>query len=168
MTEPTDRNAELRARNAAMQEHVSSLLTGLQRQTEQLQQAQAEAMSATGRATSPDGLVTVHVNAAGIATDVEVSPSAFKTSTPDKLGRAFLQAGQAAAQDARSRADAALAPLQQDVPDLPDVFADAPSLKNLVPEPPDVPMTGAQPAERESWDEWDEWDEFDPREGGRR
>lgn len=92
MTDPADRQAELKARNAAMQEQVTSLLGGLQRQTEQLREAQTEAMSATGRATSPDGLVTAHVNAAGIATDVEVSPSAFKTSTPDKLGRAFLQA----------------------------------------------------------------------------
>lgn len=168
MTDPADRRAELKARNAAMQEQVNSLLSGLQQQTDQLREAQAEAMSATGRATSADGLVTVHVNAAGIATDVEVSSSAFKTSTPDKLGRAFLQATQAAAQDARSRADAALAPLHQDVPDLPDVFGDAPSLKGPIPEPPDIPTTSAQAPTQEPWVEWDEWDDDDPRGGGGR
>ena len=138
MTGPDGRRAELEARNAAMREQMNSLLEGLQRQTAQLQEAQAAAMAATGEATSADGLATVHVNAVGIVTDVQLSPSAFKSSTPEKLARSFLEASQAAARDARSKADAAITPVQEDVPDLPDLFPDAPSLRNLLPSPPET------------------------------
>ena len=138
MTGPDGRRAELAARNAAMREQMNSLLEGLQRQTAQLQEAQAAAMAATGEATSADGLATVHVNAVGIVTDVQLSPSAFKSSTPEKLARSFLEASQAAARDARSKADAAITPVQEDVPDLPDLFPDAPSLRNLLPSPPET------------------------------
>ncbi|MGP4017373.1 YbaB/EbfC family nucleoid-associated protein [Saccharopolyspora sp. 5N708] len=164
MTNPDGRRAELEARNAAMREQVSSLLEGLQRQTAQLHEAQAAAMAATGQATSADGLATVHVNAVGIVTDVQVSPSAFKHSTPEKLGRSFLQAAQAAAQDARSKADSVMAPLQEQVPDLPDLFPDAPSLKDLLPTPPEpiTPAASSNPPEDE------DWEDFDPRSNYRR
>lgn len=155
MTDPGGRKAELEARNAAMREQVSSLLEGLQRQTAQLQEAQDAAMAATGEATSADGLATVHVNAVGIVTDVQISPSAFKSSTPEKLARSFAQAAQAAARDARGKADAAMAPMQQNVPDLPDFFPGTPSLKDLMPTPPPEPTTPAKPAEQSDDDGWE-------------
>ncbi|MCI2419860.1 YbaB/EbfC family nucleoid-associated protein [Saccharopolyspora sp. K220] len=164
MTNPDSRKAELEARNAAMREQVSSLLEGLHRQTAQLQEAQAAAMAATGEATSADGLATVRVNAVGIVTDVQISPSAFKTSTPEKLARSFLQAAQAAARDARGKADSAMSPVTEQVPDLPDLFPGAPSLKDLMPPPPEptTPPASSNPPED------DDWDEFDPRSSYRK
>ncbi|MBF6507565.1 YbaB/EbfC family nucleoid-associated protein [Nocardia farcinica] len=153
MTDPGGRKAELEARNAAMREQVSSLLEGLQRQTAQLREAQDAAMAATGEATSADGLVTVRVNAVGIVTDVQISPSAFRSSTPEKLARSFREAAQAAAHDVRGKADAALAPVQENVPDLPDLFPGAPSLKDLMPAPPPEPTTRVQPDDPD--DDWE-------------
>ncbi|MEB3368527.1 YbaB/EbfC family nucleoid-associated protein [Saccharopolyspora mangrovi] len=162
MTGPDGRKAELEARNAAMREQVSSMLEGLQRQTAQLQEAQASALAATGEATSPDGLVTIRVNAAGVVTDTTLSPSALRSSTPEKLARSFTQAAQAAARDARTKADAAVAPLQENVPDLPDLFPNAPSLAQLIPSAPELPEPNTPPAASNPSAEED-WDDFEPR-----
>lgn len=162
MTEPDPSRDELEARNAGMREQMNSMLEGLQRQTAQLKEAQAEAMAATGTASSSDGLVTVEVNAAGVVTGTRLSQSALRDSTPDKLGRSFTEASQAAARDARTKADAALAPVQQDVPDLPDVFPQAPSLKGLIPEAPDIPEPNRSSAASNASDD-DDWDDFEPR-----
>lgn len=97
-------------------------------------------------------------NAVGIVTDVQISPSAFKSSTPEKLARSFLAAAQAAAQDARAKADAAMAPLQEGVPDF---FPGAPSLKDLVPAPPEPTTPPVSPNPPEN----DDWDDFEPRSG---
>ena len=45
---------------------------------------------------------------------------------------------QQAALSAREQADAALAPYQENLPDLPDLFPGMPSLKDLIPAPPPV------------------------------
>ncbi|PRY43326.1 YbaB/EbfC family nucleoid-associated protein [Umezawaea tangerina] len=139
MNDPAQR-AALEARNAALRTQVDSMLANLERQTSALRDAQAEAVSKTGSATSQDGLVQVVVNAAGIVTDVKFAPAAFERSTPDKLAQSVVRVVQAAAADARRQADAAMAPFQQNVPDLPDLFPGAPSLKDLVPTPPAVPV----------------------------
>ena len=133
-------NPELEARNAALRGQVDSMLANLERQTAQLKQAQAEAMSKTGRATSQDGLVEVTVNAGGIVTGVTFAPSAFERSTPEKLGQSVVATIQRAALNAREQADAVLAPYQEGIPDLPDLFPGMPSLKDLIPTPPPVPQ----------------------------
>ncbi|ASO18671.1 DNA-binding protein YbaB [Actinoalloteichus hoggarensis] len=140
MTNPSSRQRpDLEARNAAMRETMTSLLEGIGRQTAQLKQAQEQALATTGRATSRDGLVTVQVNSAGIVTDLQLSPAAFKSSTPIKLSETIVLTMQAAARDARSQADEAFAPIMAELPDLPDVFEGAPSLKGLIPAAPEVP-----------------------------
>lgn len=144
MNDP-DQRAALEARNAALRTQVDSMLVNLERQTSALRDAQAEAMAKTGSATSPDGLVKALVNAAGIVTDVQFAPSAFERSTPEKLARSVVGVIQQAALDARQQADAALAPFQENVPDLPDLFPGAPSLKNLIPTPPPVPTAPQRP-----------------------
>ncbi len=131
-----DRRAQLQDRNAAMRQQVNSLLDGLKRQTAALKSAQEQTVEMTGRATSADGLVTVTVNAAGIVTDVRFAPSAFDRSTPDKLARSVVAATQQAAVGVKQRVDAALAPVRSEVPDLPDLFPGALSLKDLLPSPP--------------------------------
>ncbi|MEO6086461.1 MAG: YbaB/EbfC family nucleoid-associated protein [Umezawaea sp.] len=152
MNDPAQR-AALEARNAALRTQVDSMLANLERQTSALRDAQAEAVAKTGSATSPDGLVHVVVNAAGIATDVRFAPNAFERSTPDKLAQSVVQVIQRAALDVRAQADAAMAPFQQDVPDLPDLFPGAPSLKDLLPTPAAPPLTPPAPRKRPDDDE---------------
>ncbi|MFC3890088.1 YbaB/EbfC family nucleoid-associated protein [Lentzea rhizosphaerae] len=131
-------NPELEARNAALRGQVDTMLANLERQTAELKQAQAEAMAKVGRATSQDGLVEVTVNAGGIVTGVTFAPAAFERSTPEKLGQSVVATIQRAALVAREQADAVLAPYQENVPDLPDLFPGMPSLKDLIPAPPPV------------------------------
>lgn len=131
-------NPELEARNAALRGQVDTMLANLERQTAQLKEAQAEAMAKVGRATSQDGLVEVTVNAGGIVTDVRFAPAAFERSTPEKLAQSVVATIQRAALAAREQADAVLAPYQENVPDLPDLFPGMPSLKDLIPAPPPV------------------------------
>ncbi|WP_158851390.1 YbaB/EbfC family nucleoid-associated protein [Saccharothrix deserti] len=134
MNDPAHR-AALEARNAALRSQVDTMLVNLERQTAALKEAQAAAPQ-TATATSPDGLVQAVVNAAGVVTDVKLAPSAFERSTPDKLSRAIVQTIQQATLDVRRQAEEALAPFQNAMPDLPDLFPGAPSLKNLLPQPP--------------------------------
>ena len=140
---PQDRRAQLEARNAAMRQQVDSLLEGLNRQTAALQQAQAQASQVTARATSQDGMATVVVNAVGVVTDVQLAPSAFTRSTPDKLSRSITAAAQEAAATAARQVETALAPVRANTPDLPDVFPGAPAIKDLLPAAPDT--TGRRP-----------------------
>ncbi|MFD5824955.1 YbaB/EbfC family nucleoid-associated protein [Lentzea sp. NPDC060358] len=138
-------NPELEARNAALRGQVDSMLANLERQTAELKQAQTEAMAKVGRATSQDGLVEVTVNAGGIVTGVTFAPSAFDRSTPEKLGQSVVATIQQAAHQAREQADAVLAPYQEGVPDLPDLFPGMPSIKDLIPAAPPVPQSFTPP-----------------------
>jgi DNA-binding protein YbaB len=133
---PRDRRAQLEARNAAMRRQVGSLLDGPGRRAGALRTAQAQVAGVTGRAGSPDGLVTATVDAAGVVTDVRLAPSAFTRSTPDQLARSVVAATRQAAADARRQVETALAPVRAGLPDLPEVFPGAPSLKDLLSPPP--------------------------------
>lgn len=144
MTTPQQRD-EMRVRNAAMRERVDTMMADLQRRTASLASAQAEAAAATGTATSPDGLVTVTVNAAGVVTAAEVDPARLPRSTAAQVGAAFVGATQAAAVAARALADEALAPLLADVPDLSEVFPGAPDLADVLPRFPEPPLTPPGP-----------------------
>jgi len=155
-------NPELEARNAALRGQVDTMLANLERQTAQLKEAQAEAMAKVGRATSQDGLVEVTVNAGGVVTGVTFAPAAFERSTPEKLGQSVVATIQQAALVAREQVDALLAPYQENVPDLPDLFPGMPSLKDLIPTPP--PVVQPQP-QRQDDDEPPE--SFMDRRGGR-
>lgn len=139
MSDSSTGRAERVERNAAMRENMTSLLEGISRQTEDLKQAQEQAAAVVGKATSKDRMVTVQVNAGGIVTDVKMDPSVYKTNTPQMLSESLVLTIQAAARDAREQADEAFAPVQANVPDLPDIFPDAPSVKDLIPGAPDVP-----------------------------
>ncbi|MDQ3405185.1 MAG: YbaB/EbfC family nucleoid-associated protein [Actinomycetota bacterium] len=141
MTDPTDRRAQLEARNAAMRENVEGLLTDLRRRTADLAEAQARAAAVTASATSRDGLVRAEVNPAGVLTDLSFMPSAFQRSTPEKLARSVVEVAQAAANIARQQVEATMAPLQGGVTDLSDLIEGAPSFGDLLrpPAPPTPP-----------------------------
>ncbi|MBE9372947.1 YbaB/EbfC family nucleoid-associated protein [Saccharopolyspora sp. HNM0983] len=126
-------------RNAAMRENMTSLLEGISRQTEELKQAQEQAAAVVGTATSKDRTVTVEVNAAGIVTDVQLDSAVYKYNTPQMLSESLVLTIQAAARNAREQADEAFAPVQNNIPDLPDIFPEAPSVKALIPGAPEVP-----------------------------
>ncbi|GLZ31395.1 hypothetical protein Lesp02_35830 [Lentzea sp. NBRC 105346] len=147
-------NPELEARNAALRSQVDTMLANLERQTAELKQAQADALAKTGKATSKDGLVEATVNAGGIVTDVKLAPAAFERSTPEKLGRSIVETIQRAALQAREQADAALAPYQEGLPDLPDLFPGAPSLKDLIPKAPPVAQQPQRPDDEEPPDSY--------------
>ncbi|QFU86075.1 YbaB/EbfC family nucleoid-associated protein [Amycolatopsis sp. YIM 10] len=137
---------QLDARNTALRDQVEDMLAGLRKQTGELKAAQAQAANATGEAKSPDGQVAVTVNATGVVTGVRFAQSAFIRNTPDHLGQLVVQTIQAAAANARMKSEAALAPVRQNLPDLPDFFPDAPSLTALNAPAPPLPGRGGQAA----------------------
>lgn len=139
MTNAPDRRAELEARNAVMRETMNSLMDGISKHTEQLKQAQEHVGSTIGKASSEDGLVTVQVNGAGIVTDLVLGSSAFQYTTPKKLSQMIVRTIQDAARDAQSQGSAVFAPIQAEIPDLPDIFPGAPSVKDMIPQPQPVP-----------------------------
>ena len=147
MTDHADRRAQLEARNAAMRENVAQLMTDLQRRTAALAEAQARANTVTGRAISEDGLVRAEVNPAGVLTNLEFSQAAFERYTPERLSRVVLQTSQAAARSAREEVDEVLAPLQENTPDLSNLFEGAPSFSDLLRAPE---AEGASPAPQPS------------------
>ncbi|QGK69499.1 hypothetical protein GIY23_08155 [Allosaccharopolyspora coralli] len=105
----------------------------------------------------------------GIVTDIEMSPQAFQRSTPEKLTRTLVLTIQAAARVARGEADQAMADVQQDTPDLPDLFPEAPSLKSLIPEAPATPDSSTATPTRHTGDDWDDEDDaFSGLRGGRQ
>ncbi|ONI70515.1 hypothetical protein ALI144C_48635 [Actinosynnema sp. ALI-1.44] len=134
------------ARNAALRDQVEDMLVGLRKQTRELKAAQEQAANATGEARTPDGGVAVAVNASGVVTDVRFTSWALIRNTPDQLGQLVVRTIQAAAADARAKSDAAMAPLRQNLPDLTDLFPDAPSLTALNTAPPPLPEPGSGPA----------------------
>ncbi len=140
-----DRFEDLRARNAGMRQQMEAALSTVAQQVGQLDELQAAAMAVTAEASSTDGLVSVQVNATGVATDVALAPTAFERNTPAKLQRSVLQALQTAAQLAGQARAEILAPLEIELPEL----GELPRLQhNPVPQGP-VPHTPGRPGERE-------------------
>jgi DNA-binding protein YbaB len=119
-------------------------MTDLQRRTAALADAQARANAVTGRAVSEDGLVRAEVNPAGVLTNLEFSQAAFDRYTPERLARMVLQTSQAAARSAREEVDEALAPLQENTPDLSNLFEGAPSFGDLL-RPPAAEGSAPEP-----------------------
>ncbi|SER23048.1 YbaB/EbfC family nucleoid-associated protein [Lentzea albida] len=143
MSDAAARRAELEARNAAMRENVDNLMADLRRRTSEFAGAQARAAAVTGAATSPDGLVQVQVNPAGVLTDLRFAPAAFQRSTPEKLARSVIETAQTAARSAREQVEGVLAPLQGQT-DLSELVEGAPSFADLL-KPPPPPAAEAPP-----------------------
>lgn len=84
---------------------------------EKLQQAAAHAQAAdqavrqaSGSATSPDGEVTVRVNASGATTDLVLRPE-IADLEPEHLARLILEAGRQAQREVGAQVVAAMTPL---------------------------------------------------------
>ncbi|ASO18878.1 DNA-binding protein YbaB [Actinoalloteichus hoggarensis] len=149
MSEQTDRRAALEARNAAMREQVANLTTRFHEQMADLKDAQSRAMTVTGEAVSPDGLVTAVVDAAGTITRLDFAVTAFNRSTPEKLSRTVVETIVAATARARTQVNESMAVTQQSLGmDLNDLIEGAPPLRDLAPTlpPPPTPPTAPPPA----------------------
>ncbi|QFZ23376.1 YbaB/EbfC family nucleoid-associated protein [Saccharothrix syringae] len=165
MTDPTGRRAELEARNAAMREHVDSLLGELRKKTEQLQETQARAMAITATAASKDGTVRATVDSAGALTSLELTANAFDRTTPDRLARLVTETVREAVAKARTELNDVLAPAQQGPGiDLSEMLPGVPSLSDLIPKPPVVPQDRA-PSRRPAPPDDDEGDSVMDRSG---
>ena len=152
MTAPYDRDA-LVARNAAMRNRVDTMIADLQRRTQDVSELQQAALAVQGEASSRDGAVRVRTNAAGVPLAIDLSSTAFQSTTPERLGAAVLEVAQAAARQARARSAEILAPVTADVPDLRDLVPGVPDLRVVVPEVPEpgaaVPPRTPPPADDE-------------------
>ncbi|WP_344421577.1 YbaB/EbfC family nucleoid-associated protein [Amycolatopsis minnesotensis] len=139
---PGEHRAALEARNAAMKDQVDRLLDGVTRQTERLQQAQADASRVTATLTSKDGLATVTVNSAGVLTELEFSQNAFERSRPESLARTVQALVQQATVQVKRQVTELMAPMTTGLPDLSDLFEGAPSLGALIPKFPELEPEG--------------------------
>jgi DNA-binding protein YbaB len=112
MTEPDLSPEQRMARVAELRRQADGALAGLRAQMAAVKQAQQQALSSTGEATSKDGSVQVAVDATGVVTSLRLSPTAFERSTPDKLGQTIVATIQTAAAQARGKVAETLAPVR--------------------------------------------------------
>ena len=132
-------NEDARTRNDAWRAEVDAMQAAVQRQREDLADAQAKAARTVGDARSEDGLVRVVVDMTGTVQLAEIEPEAFRRSTPEALARDFTEAAQAASQAARQSVQEAFASIletSESLPDLSDLVPGAPSIHNPPPPPP--------------------------------
>ena len=89
------------------QGQVDAIVADLRARAAELREQQASALSTSGSASSQDGAVRVVVDATGVVTALELNPSVFDRTTPEKLARTLVATVQAAARDARGQVSAA-------------------------------------------------------------
>ncbi|AOS64942.1 YbaB/EbfC family nucleoid-associated protein [Actinoalloteichus hymeniacidonis] len=176
MSDSDDRRAELERRLPILKAHAAALTEQLERQTDQLAEAQESAKQAHGEATSPDGLVSVVVDGTGAITQLQLAPTVFARSTTERLAGSIVETiARAKAQSQAQVSDAFAEVTQPPVVDLPEVFDGAPSLQQLfeTANRPLAPMDGPDrstagnppPQRRDSRDEPDDDDGFMMRRG---
>ncbi|MEU2032207.1 YbaB/EbfC family nucleoid-associated protein [Nocardia amamiensis] len=123
----------LRSANNGMRNQLEHLLDSFERQQGRLADAFRELENARTQASSPDQSVEVTVDAAGVLTDLRLTAAAMRR-TPEQLSRAIVDVARAAARQAQQRTEAIAAPVDaefDDLPDLPDISPDAPSLNEI-------------------------------------
>lgn len=122
----------LRSANNGMRNQIDYIMDAYEKQQVQLAEIRPQLDALRARASSSDQLVEVTVDSAGVVTDVQLTAQAMRTK-PEHLGRAIVEAAQAAARAARTKHDALIAPLvdiAELMPDLPDLVPDAPSWRD--------------------------------------
>ncbi|MFR9730236.1 YbaB/EbfC family nucleoid-associated protein [Saccharopolyspora sp. MS10] len=160
------RRHELRASNDALRGQIDGMLADLRRRTAEIQQKQTEAASRIHEVTSEDGVITARVDATGTLEQLLLSPKAFERTTPEQLARGITSVVREATGGAQQSLRSEFAALAED-PELPDLFAGAPSLTDFLPSsgplvtPPDpaaerAARAGGEAPARRSDDEDDE------------
>ncbi|WP_280368178.1 YbaB/EbfC family nucleoid-associated protein [Nocardia wallacei] len=124
----------LSSANNEMKKLVDSLLDGLDQQRADLPGVCERLAESRTSAWSSDKLVEVTVDAYGIVVDVRLTAHAFQAGPPARLARSITEASRAAAEAAQHRRAEILAPITDTagaLPDLPDLFPGAPSLREV-------------------------------------
>jgi DNA-binding protein YbaB len=134
------------ARVEGLRHEADAAMSSLHARIAQARQAQADAMQVTGQATSRDGSVRVSVDATGVVTSLNLSPSAFDRNTPDKLAQAIVATLQSAAAQARGQLRTAFSEVRAGSGDV-LAAADAGAAELGVPRMsvPEVPRTADDP-----------------------
>ena len=113
MTEPDLSPEQRLAKVAELRQQADGALAGLRSQMAAVKQAQQQALSSTGEATSRDGSVQAAVDATGVVTSLKLAPTAFDRTTPDKLAQTVVATIQTAAAKARAKVSETLAPVRE-------------------------------------------------------
>lgn len=165
------RRQELRTSNDALRGQIDGMLADLRRRTAEIQEKQTEAAAKTHEVVSEDGVITARVDATGTLDQLLLSAKAFERTTPEQLARAITSVVREATGSAQQSLRSDFAALAEP-PDLPDVFAGAPSLADFLPSgplvaPPDpaterAARTGKQPPVQQAGTRRDDADDDEP------
>jgi DNA-binding protein YbaB len=145
MTEPDLSPEQRAAKVAELRQQADGALAGLRAQMAAVKQAQQQALSSTGEATSRDGSVQVAVDATGVVTSLKLSPNAFERSTPDKLAQTVVATIQAAAAKARAKVSETMAPVRTQSANVLAAAGNAVGLDASKLSTPAVPQTATDP-----------------------
>lgn len=145
MTEPDLSPEQRAAKVAELRQQADGALAGLRAQMAAVKQAQQQALSSTGEATSRDGSVQVAVDATGVVTALKLSPNAFERTTPDKLAQAVVATIQAAAAKARAKVSETLAPVRAQSANVLAAAGSAVGINAGQLSTPEVPRTASDP-----------------------
>ncbi|MFI9381103.1 YbaB/EbfC family nucleoid-associated protein [Kutzneria sp. NPDC052558] len=152
MTEPDLSPEQRLAKVAELRQQADGALAGLRAQMAAVKQAQQQALSSTGEATSKDGSVQAAVDATGVVTSLKFAPTAFERSTPDKLAQTVVATIQAAAAKARAKVSETLAPVRTQSANVLAAAGSAVGLDAGQLSTPAVPRTATDPGEQA--DQW--------------
>ncbi|WP_433710598.1 YbaB/EbfC family nucleoid-associated protein [Nocardia sp. CA-084685] len=122
----------LRSANNGMRNQIDYAMDIYEKQQAQLAEIQQQLDALRVQASSSDQLAEVTVDSAGVVTDVRLTAQAMRAK-PENVGRAIVEAAQAAARAARSQHDALIAPIvdiAELMPDLPDLVPGSPSWRD--------------------------------------
>src|SRR4051812_41491306 len=145
MTEPDLSPEQRAAKVAELRQQADGALAGLRVQMAAVKQAQQDALSSTGEATSRDGSVQAAVDATGVVTALKLSPNAFERTTPDKLAQTVVATIQAAAAKARAKVSETMAPGRRQAPTGPPPPATPTGPAPTNPPPPEGPRPPPAP-----------------------
>jgi DNA-binding protein YbaB len=152
MTDPDLSPEQRMAKVAELRQQADGALAGLRAQMAAVKQAQQQALSSTGEATSRDGSVQVAVDATGVVTSLKFAPTAFDRTTPDKLAQTVVATIQAAAAKARAKVSETLAPVRAQSANVLAAAGSAVGMDAGQLSTPAVPRTATDPG-----DQVDQW-----------
>lgn len=148
MTEPDLSPEQRLAKVAELRQQADGALAGLRAQMAAVKEAQQQALSSTGEATSRDGSVQVAVDATGVVTSLKFALTAFDRTTPDKLAQTVVATIQAAAAKARAKVSETLAPVRTQSANVLAAAGSAVGIDARQLSTPEVPRTATDASEQ--------------------
>ncbi|MCP2163967.1 YbaB/EbfC family nucleoid-associated protein [Goodfellowiella coeruleoviolacea] len=133
-------------RNAAMRATVQQLLAEYQQQMDRLGEARKRIAELSGQASSPDRVITVTVDASGVASKIEFTRDVFSEYTPVRLAETLTSVLRQAASQVRGQAAEIGESMRGNAPKLADLVPGAPNLPDLPTVPEVATPAAGQPA----------------------